>query len=76
MHCAEAASQSLRELSSEAERRDRPSGLKAQNLTQPVWPERVRRHCPEVASQSLRELSAEAERSDRPSGLKAQNKTE
>ena len=64
------ASQTLRVLSSEAERMRVPSGLKAQPLTQSVCPSRERRSRPLSASQTLRVLSQEAERMRVPSGLK------
>src|SRR5689334_9717069 len=72
----EAASQTLRELSSEPERRRWPSGLHAHAPTQREWPERVRRQSPEAASQTLRELSTEPERRRWPSGLHAHAPTQ
>ena len=53
-----------------------PSGLKATEVTELEWPERVRRREPEAASQSLMDLSELEEARDLPSGLKATEVTE
>jgi hypothetical protein len=50
-------------------RRSRPSGLNATEVTQSVWPERVRTRLPVATSHSLIVLSAEPEANSRPSGL-------
>jgi hypothetical protein len=57
--------------SSEPEARSFPSGLNATEVTQPVWPSRVRTSCPVATSHSLIVLSSEPEARSRPSGLNA-----
>ena len=67
-----APSHSRRVSSNEPETMRRPSGLKATEFTQLVWPSRGGpMGLPLAASHSRRFLSAEPETMRRPSGLKA-----
>ena len=67
------ASQSIAVLSVLAVTTKRPSGLKAADVTQAVWPWSWRNSWSEVASQMCAVLSALAVTTVRPSGLKVRS---